>query len=153
MTEGALPYLDSASHPPGEAVTMDIVLEVIDTFLGDHIYAKLLPAEVLQNEFGPVSNPTDERPSPPWSYEPATAYLHLEPSKAAYMSSWPRDNIYRQAASLFLITWCVQHWKAGIRRLFFKACMFANIHAGSSDSSSTSYSPPYPLCLFSTKEP
>lgn len=132
---------------------MDIVLEVIDTFIGDHIYAKFFPAEVLQNESGPVSNSTDEQPSSTWSYEPATAYLHLEPSKAAYMSAWPRDNIYRQATSLFLTTWCVQHRKAGIRTLFFKACMFANIRAGSSGSSSISYSLPCPLWLFSTKEP
>lgn len=86
---------------------MDIVLEVLDTFVGDHVYAALHPAKSLLSDFDPASNATTE-PLSAWRYEPATAYLHLEPSKAAYMSAWSRDNIYRQTLSLFLITWYAQ---------------------------------------------
>lgn len=85
---------------------MDIVLEVLDTFVGDHVYAALHPSKALGNSFDPESNATAQPPST-WHYEPATAYLHLEPSRAAYLSAWPRDNIYRQGISLFLVTWYV----------------------------------------------
>jgi len=40
-----------------------------------------------------------------YSYEPASQFMSFEPSDFAYMSQWPRDNIYRQAFNLFLITW------------------------------------------------
>ncbi|KAH0108161.1 sterol delta 5,6-desaturase ERG3, partial [Aureobasidium melanogenum] len=41
----------------------------------------------------------------PYKFEPASQYFSVEPSSYAYMSRWPRDNIARQAISLFLITW------------------------------------------------
>lgn len=83
---------------------MDVVLEIVDTFIGDYAYAALHPAKSLQGSFDPTSNATVGHLST-WQYEPATKYLYLEPPEAAYMSAWPRDNIYRQSLSLYLITW------------------------------------------------
>lgn len=80
---------------------MDIVLEVLDTFIGDRIYANLIPAPSLNI----LGNSTSVKSHSTWSYKPATSYLYLEPSEAAYMSAWSRDNIYRQSISLFMITW------------------------------------------------
>ena len=61
---------------------MVIVLEVLDTFDGDHVYATLYPAKILYIGVDPVSNATAQ-PLSAWHYEPATAYLHLQPSDAA----------------------------------------------------------------------
>ncbi|KAL2216902.1 sterol delta 5,6-desaturase ERG3 [Thermoascus aurantiacus ATCC 26904] len=90
---------------------MDIVLEVWDAFLGDRLYATLLPASLVSSVTFPadkgVFNGTLSFFSQPESYvyKPATKFFRLEPSKYAYMSAWPRDNIYRQSVSFFLITW------------------------------------------------
>lgn len=92
---------------------MDIVLEVWDTFIGDRLYSQLLPASLLQTttitEPGLV-NPVNSSlalfgSSVPFVYKPATFLFSLEPSKYAYLSAWPRNNIYRQFSSFFLITW------------------------------------------------
>jgi lathosterol oxidase len=72
---------------------MDVTLEIFDTFLLDHVYSALLPAS--------------SRNAAEWQYTPATVYFTLEPGEAAFASTWPRDNIYRQGISLFLITWFV----------------------------------------------
>jgi Delta7-sterol 5-desaturase len=42
-----------------------------------------------------------------WSYEPSTQFFSIEPSHWAYESSLPRDNGWRQLATLFTITLCV----------------------------------------------
>ncbi|KAL2007194.1 hypothetical protein VTN00DRAFT_8632 [Thermoascus crustaceus] len=89
---------------------MDIVLEVWDTFLGDRLYATLVPASLSSSITFPsdsVFNGTLSFFGQPDSYvyEPATKFFRLEPSKYAYLSAWPRDNIYRQSVSFFLITW------------------------------------------------
>ena len=39
-----------------------------------------------------------------WQYEPATSLLPLQPSEYAYMSQWDRDNVWRQAISLYVLT-------------------------------------------------
>jgi Delta7-sterol 5-desaturase len=83
---------------------MDIVLEVVDTYLGDQIFAWVLPARPGPVDFPHLANATDQLQST-WQYKPATKHLYLEPSSAAYMSAWPRDNIYRQAISLYMMTW------------------------------------------------
>lgn len=87
---------------------MDIVLEVLDTYAFDYAYAYFLPAKPAPYGFGDVNgaNSTAQTLSS-WQYKPATHLFSLEPSQAAYMSAWPRDNIYRQAISLYLITWFV----------------------------------------------
>jgi lathosterol oxidase len=87
---------------------MDIALELCDTFIFDHLYASLLPAQPAQyNLKDGVSNSTlfDATVSSPWQYHAASKFVSFEPSEAAYMSQWPRDNVYRQLFSLFLITW------------------------------------------------
>ncbi|KAL1980574.1 hypothetical protein VTN96DRAFT_3942 [Rasamsonia emersonii] len=90
---------------------MDIVLEIFDTFVGDRIYAALLPASLsssttfLAGKDDANSTLSFFGDAQSYVYEPASSYLYLEPSKYAYMSAWPRDNIYRQAISLYFITW------------------------------------------------
>lgn len=86
---------------------MDIVLEVADTLFGDYLYATFQPAQPAPYDFPhPPSNETvNDKAFSSWTYTPSTHYFSLEPSQYAYMSQWPRDNIYRQALSLFLIVW------------------------------------------------
>lgn len=87
---------------------MDVVLEAFDTFLFDRLYASVLPAfpQTFSNQ-AKVPNATyssaRQRPTS-YNYEPASQYLSFEPSDFAYMSQWPRNNMYRQAISLYLIT-------------------------------------------------
>ncbi|KAK3944303.1 C-5 sterol desaturase [Diplogelasinospora grovesii] len=83
---------------------MDIVLEVSDTFLWDYMYAWVLPARPAPYNFPDHTNATGQAYSS-WQYKPSTSFFSLEPSQAAYQSAWTRDNMYRQATSLFLITW------------------------------------------------
>lgn len=94
-------------------VNMDVVLEVFDLLVGDRLYAAALPA-TLSTKLSPALSTFIEDANntlalfgdaQSFKYQPATSYLYIEPSKYAYMSAWPRDNIYRQAFSLFLITW------------------------------------------------
>ena len=84
---------------------MDVVLEVLDTFGFDWLYATLLPASSPFNagRFHDVSNSS----LPSMLYKPASQYLKLEPSQYAYMSALPRDNVWRQGITLYLITWSV----------------------------------------------
>ncbi|WEW61881.1 c-5 sterol desaturase [Emydomyces testavorans] len=88
---------------------MDVVLEVFDTFLFDYLYAVALPlsqqAPRVSSQVANGLNKTASAVGNGFSYHPASQYLDLEPSQYAYISSLPRDNIYRQAVSLFLITW------------------------------------------------
>lgn len=84
---------------------MDIVLEVTDTFLADGFYAWALPSQKFSfdhhNEF---ANNTSQWISS-WQYEPSTHFFYLEPTDAAYESVWARDNIWRQALTLFTLGW------------------------------------------------
>lgn len=86
---------------------MDIVLEIADTLFGDYLYATFHPAKPAPYDFPhPPSNETvNAKAFSAWTYKPSTHYFSLEPSQYAYMSQWPRDNIFRQALSLFLIVW------------------------------------------------
>lgn len=92
---------------------MDIILELWDTFVGDRLYSALLPTSLSASAglpaFVNVANSTLSLfgATEPFVYEPATQLIHLEPSKYAYLSAWPRNNIYRQFTSFFLITWYV----------------------------------------------
>ncbi|KAI9864602.1 MAG: c-5 sterol desaturase [Trichoglossum hirsutum] len=90
---------------------MDIVLEICDTVFFDRLYATVLPtsSEIL-NSFlrssGMGANATFlGMPAVAYQYKPSTKYIHLQPSEWAYMSVWPRDNIFRQFISLTLMTW------------------------------------------------
>lgn len=88
---------------------MDIVLEVLDTYLFDYLYAAVLPASLSGYDSlkHGSSNASSFSLSPAfsWQYKPATSFFSLEPPQAAYMSAWTRDNIYREITSFFLITW------------------------------------------------
>lgn len=95
---------------------MDLILEICDTFVFDYLYATFLPAStpsaVLQSGKHAASLTWSSMregatPIARYSYQPATSYYSLEPSEYAYMSAWPRDNTYRQALSLYFITWYV----------------------------------------------
>ena len=90
---------------------MDIVLEIWDTFIGDRVYSALLPLSLSSTVSLPgLTNAANSSlslfgASKPFVYEPATQLFRLEPSKYAYLSAWPRNNIYRQFLSFFLIVW------------------------------------------------
>lgn len=84
---------------------MDVVLEVTDTFIADYAYAYLFPLKAALYNYPEASANASAAALSSWSYEPATQYFRLEPSQAAYMSSMTRDNVYRQGATLYLITW------------------------------------------------
>ncbi len=90
---------------------MDIALEIWDTVIGDRLYSALLPAS-LSSSLSAPGFPTTANSTlslfgatEPFVYEPATKLIYLEPSKYAYLSAWPRNNIYRQFSSFFLIVW------------------------------------------------
>lgn len=92
---------------------MDIVLEVFDTFIADRAFAAAFPASLpsssLLQDGSDAFNGTASAfgGSDGYVYKPASSYFSLEPSKWAYMTSIQRDNIYRQAFNLYLITWYV----------------------------------------------
>lgn len=86
---------------------MDIVLELWDTFLGDRLYSTVLPSSLASNAAATSPPYALWGASKPFVYEPATMWIYLEPSQYAYMSAWPRNNIYRQFLSFFLIVWYV----------------------------------------------
>jgi lathosterol oxidase len=96
---------------------MDVVLEGFDTFLFDRLYATIFPATpgvAAYNAFKNVANATvsSMRETPTayqnnFQFRPASKYFSFEPSSYAYSSSWQRDDMGRQALSLFLITWYV----------------------------------------------
>jgi hypothetical protein len=62
---------------------------------------------MLPLQTAPYDFPNATAPVPPaWEYVPATQYIiSFTPSKAAWTSQWPRDNIWRQSINLYLITW------------------------------------------------
>jgi len=94
---------------------MDIVLEAFDTYIFDSLYAQLFPAAPGPTAYNAIKSTTRNftssmRESPTayynnYQYQPASQYISFSPSKYAYMSSLSRDNIWRQAISLFTITW------------------------------------------------
>lgn len=88
---------------------MDIVLEVFDTFILDRLYATILPTitaipngRISSNDATSTYSSQRELPT---AVHSASRFFQLEPSEYAYMSAWPRDNIWRQGLSLYLITW------------------------------------------------
>lgn len=104
---------------------MDVVLEVFDAFLFDRLYANVLPIHPSVSSFDPIStiaaswkgytdNATfaqaltgsnDFAISNGWTFEPASSYFSVSPSEYAWQSRWARDNMWRQAVSLYIITW------------------------------------------------
>ncbi|KAL7626264.1 c-5 sterol desaturase [Parahypoxylon ruwenzoriense] len=84
---------------------MDVVLELTDTFITDYFYAWAFPAHPTSpHDIPHLANGTEQAFSP-WKFESANPYFPIAPSKYAYMSAWDRDNVYRQAITLFMVTW------------------------------------------------
>lgn len=77
---------------------MDVILDVVDTFALDRLYAFVLP-DKFATSFGnnTVSN-LNER---------VKLYYPLEASQWAEASLWKRDNVVRQLISFTLIMWYV----------------------------------------------
>ncbi|KAA8651480.1 hypothetical protein EYZ11_004567 [Aspergillus tanneri] len=81
---------------------MDVLLDVFDTLVLDRLYASVFPkpaGKLLHNhlslnktEFGALNQNINR-------------YVEVTPSQWAVQSSWPRDNIFRQGLSLFLVAW------------------------------------------------
>ena len=93
------------------AASMDVVLEVFDTFIFDRLYAGLLPAtsidfttNIVKDAATTTFSSMHELPTP---YHAASQFLQLKPSQYASMSHLPRHNIWRHTISLYLITWSV----------------------------------------------
>ncbi|KAF2720594.1 ERG3, C-5 sterol desaturase [Polychaeton citri CBS 116435] len=107
---------------------MDIILEVLDTFPFDRLYATVLPINRDFSAFDPIStiatslksyadphaNATWEHQAAGyeggssrsgWQYTPASQHVSLVPGDYAYLSKLDRDNVYRQSLSLFIMTW------------------------------------------------
>ena len=81
---------------------MDVVLEVADYLVFDRVYSAISPLSATPNVNATLNSiPSWQHPS----YVPASQYLPLGPTQYTYASSLDRDNIYRQAISLYLITW------------------------------------------------
>lgn len=93
-------YAD-ASFELGTFVTMDIVLEFVDTFIADYTYAYLfpigLPHKAEVNDSAQLFAP--------YVSQHETGFFHVQPSQAAYMSLLTRNNPYRQSLTLFFIAW------------------------------------------------
>ncbi|KAI5300184.1 hypothetical protein KEM56_002667 [Ascosphaera pollenicola] len=93
---------------------MDVVLELFDTFACDYLYAKAFPlaaprAPILAKLANGL-NATDPAIASTllhngYVYTPSTQFLSFEPTEWAYLSAFPRDNAFRQAFTLFMITW------------------------------------------------
>ena len=99
---------------------MDIVLEIFDTLFFDRVYASLVPASTATASFGAVKDAAIEaaafnatfssrRELPTavnsYQYHAASQYFQMRPTRWAYMSAWPRDNMYRQMTSVFTVGW------------------------------------------------
>ncbi|KAJ5329237.1 Fatty acid hydroxylase [Penicillium brevicompactum] len=76
---------------------MDVFLDVLDTFVLDRCYAFLSPDPTAIH--GNMSLPSAH------INRHVQVYYPLQPSKWAEASLWKRDDLSRQALSLYLITW------------------------------------------------
>ncbi|KAF2637791.1 hypothetical protein P280DRAFT_482700 [Massarina eburnea CBS 473.64] len=91
---------------------MDIVLEAVDSYGMDAVFAFLFPTTKTSG-FAPNSTYSSIAEAPTatpyinngWEYTPASQYLSFPPGPQAYMSEIARDDWRRQLTSLFLITW------------------------------------------------
>ncbi|KAF4308509.1 Fatty acid hydroxylase [Botryosphaeria dothidea] len=86
---------------------MDLVLEGLDAYVFDRLYATLLPAQNLNITSQLASENVSATASCLDNYDfmPASKYLSFPPSEYACMSTLPRENVWRQLISLYIITW------------------------------------------------
>ena len=76
---------------------MDVVLEIADTFVGDYIYAQLLPLNPATSSHDILdvgANSTAQALSS-WQFKSANPYFQIEPSEYAYMSAWEMQHSMR----------------------------------------------------------
>jgi hypothetical protein len=78
---------------------MDVFLDICDTFFFDRLYASILPRTDFPN------NDTLQNIGVEAYNQHVQLYYPLQPSEWAASSSWKREDLCRQALSLFLITW------------------------------------------------
>ncbi|KAJ5360314.1 Fatty acid hydroxylase [Penicillium concentricum] len=76
---------------------MDIFLDILDTLILDRCYALLSPDPAAISNYDYIATANLNRH--------VGLYYPMEPSKWAEASLWKRDDIARQALSLYLITW------------------------------------------------
>jgi hypothetical protein len=104
----SLPFSPPPATQARPRRTMDIVLELFDTYGFDALYATLLPAKTGASPNATYSSareiPTASPPSA-WQWQPASQYLSFQPRDSAWQSSVPRDDWRRQLFTLYLITW------------------------------------------------
>lgn len=84
---------------------MDVVLDLYETYIGDHVYARLLPAHPPPYDADLFANTTIFPFGLECEYKPPTKYFTVRPSPAVCQSAWTRDNILRQSIDLFLLLW------------------------------------------------
>ncbi|EKG16487.1 Fatty acid hydroxylase [Macrophomina phaseolina MS6] len=86
---------------------MDLVLEGFDAYVFDRVYSTLLPAQnaSFTGQLDRGNSSTVSSCLESYNFKPASQFLSFPPSEHACMSSLPRDNIWRQLASLYIITW------------------------------------------------
>lgn len=77
---------------------MDVLLDVFDTYCFDKLYAKALPC----NQLGISSNIQNVPYT--WGPDAVLEQSGLENSCNVHESWWPRENVYRQSVSLFVVT-------------------------------------------------
>ena len=77
---------------------MDVLLDVFDTYCFDKLYAKALPSRHMGNSSNTQNVPYT------WGPDAMLEQSELENSCNVHISSWPRENFYRQSISLFVIT-------------------------------------------------
>lgn len=94
---------------------MDIVLEILDGLVYDRVYALVapgVPGPQAYDAYKLAANTTFSSVHESakvalnnYQYRPASKYIHLAPSKYAYLSSMARDDPLRQFISLYMTTW------------------------------------------------
>jgi hypothetical protein len=89
---------------------MDIVLEGLDKYMFDHVFAALFPLpgpSAANATFSSVREAPTAAATSSFEFKPASEYFHFEPTETAYMTTVHRDNVWRQLAELFFIVWYV----------------------------------------------
>ncbi|KAK9467892.1 hypothetical protein V1512DRAFT_122355 [Lipomyces arxii] len=91
---------------------MDVVLEISDAYVFDNVYAKLFPVPekvttLLKTNIASLEFLSDLSKNLSLPYIPVKPYEYtvIPAPEAAYLTTVPRTNIFRQSLSLFLLTW------------------------------------------------
>lgn len=77
---------------------MDVLLDILDTFVFDRLYASVVPASLATYDNSTLLGTSHLNQN-------IRAYYPLEPSPWAEASYFKRDDLIRQSLSLFLLIW------------------------------------------------